>query len=152
MKEKIYSKNDFIIDLKKYSSKFKDNKDDFNKLFHSHLIFLEYMSSSKQMKPAIICSFKPLVKLFLTAQKYKNPNIRIILNKLNEKTKSLSNKSKKISTFNFIFKEVVSLPIDNIKIYRKIELNLDNIEEIILEIKRISKIWDEDNPIKRRFS
>jgi hypothetical protein len=80
------------------------------------------------MKPAIVCSFKPLVKLFLTGLKYKKSDIRVILNKLNTKTKNLSNKSKIISTYNLNFREVVSLPLENIKISYKIELNWDNIE------------------------
>lgn len=152
MKEKEYSKEDFLSDLKKYDNQFDDDKESFNKLFHTHIIFLEYKSSTKKFEPTIICSNKPLIKFFLSGLGYKKDKIRVAINKLNLNETKITGKSKKISSFSLVYRKFQTIPIENIKIHKKILLTEDNFDEICKTLKGISKMWEYNNHLKRIFS
>jgi hypothetical protein len=154
MEDKPYTKEDFLVELKKYSSKFKDEKESFNAFFHTHITYLVYKSSSGEMKPAIVCSCKPLIKLFLKGLKYKDSKIRVILNKLNLNKSKLTGKTKKINTFSLMYRDKQTIPLENVKISLEecVVLSEDNYERICSQLTGLAKAWKSDNHLKRIFS
>jgi hypothetical protein len=155
MKETKYTKDDLILDLKKYNSQFSDDKESFNTLLQTHVVWLTYKSSSKKFKPAIVCSNIPLIKFYLkNILCYKDSEVRIKINKMNLNKKRVITKSKELSTFDFVYKDCRTLPLENVKIDKEtIKMKIDdNLDEILQRLCGLSKVWKKNNHIKRIFS
>lgn len=163
MSDEIYTEKQFILEITENKSnvenppKQKDEttKSYLNRMFHNNIIFIIYTSSDKKQKPAIVCSYDPLIRFFLTGIGFKKSKIDKLLDNKRKMENELKNDPKHISTFSFLTRKPQTLPTHGLKKSENKEpvvISPYNIEEIYATFKGISNVWKVDNKLTRKFS
>lgn len=163
MAEEIYTEKQFVSDITESKSNTenpsKQNKETtkgyLNRMFRNNIVFVMYTSSDKKQKPAIVCSYEPLIRFFLTGLGLKKSKIDKLLDSKRKIEKELSDDPKHIATFSLLTRKPQTLPVHGMKKSDNKEpvvISPDNIKNIYSTFKGISNVWKVDNNIIRVFS